>query len=779
MVKVLKRNGKSMKFNSMKIFNAVKSAMADSKSGFDAMLCGEIMMEAQERINNLDKDMVKVDEIQNIVEEVLFDKADKEVYTRYAVYRHERNQHRNSPEKKEYKLLDDEFISDYKHDDNPIKSELGKFVYNRTYSRFLPNEGRREMWWETARRAIEYNCSLAPTPKEEAQELFDNVYNLRQFPSGRTLWVGGTPVATDYPMSNFNCSFTVIDNFESFKDLFYLLMLGSGVGVRILKSDVAKLPNVRTDYEIIHEEYVHETDKKDNTSFIPLSNETIKIKIGDSKEGWKQAIGYYFELLYSHEFKHIKTIIFNYNFVRPKGEKLVTFGGTASGYESLKNMFVKINKVIENSEGKLRPIHCLDIANIIGENVVSGGVRRTAEIVLIDADDTECIEAKSNLYTQVGGEWQIDKNIKHRQMSNNSIFYQEKPTREQLHWNFEQIKTTGEPAFVNQVAMLKRRQNAEGVNPCGEIILDSKQQCNLVTINVCSCVKDDNTLDYELLYRVQWLSARMALRMTCVDLELPEWSNNQQRDRLTGCSMTGWQDMVNAVKLTKEDEAELLRELKRIAREASEEYADELGIEHPILITTTKPEGTISQIPTVSSGVHYSHSPYFIRRVRISATDPLCKVCEELGYPVFPEVGQDEKTCVTKYVEFPVKAPEGKTKFDVTAIEQLEEYKMFMDNYVEHNCSITVTVRPNEWESVEQWMWDNWDDVVGISFLALNDEDHQHEAMPYEAIDEEEYNRRVAEMKPFISSLISKYEVEEMELDIGNESCATGACPTR
>lgn len=266
--------------------------------------------------------------------------------------------------------------------------------------------------------------------------------------------------------------------------------------------------------------------------------------------------------------------------------------------------------------------------------------------------------------------------------------------------------------------------------------------------------------------------------MTFLELELHDWDVKQKRDRLVGCSLTGWQDMVNATKMTKEQEVQLLRELKEVAHQAIEDYAQQLGAEKSLLITTVKPEGTLSQLPTVSSGAHYSHSPYFIRRVRVNAQDPVLKVCEELGYPIFPEVGQDKLNPKTKVVEFPVKSPEGTTKYDVSAIEQLENYKMFMENYVDHNCSITVHVRDNEWEDVEQWMWDNWDVAIGVSFLALDD--NFYELLPYESCTKEEYEKRQSEMKPFLPSLISKYETEMIEADdIVDAECSTGSCPIR
>jgi ribonucleoside-diphosphate reductase alpha chain/ribonucleoside-triphosphate reductase len=562
-------------------------------------------------------------------------------------------------------------------------------------------------------------------------------------------------------------------------------MVGSGVGVRVLKSDAEKLPLIRTDIEIIHESYtpVPKTVRQDSTSLEFLKNHTVKITIGDSKEGWVQSLDYFIRVFYSTEYRKITTIILNYDHVRSKGEKLKTFGGTASGHSSMKNMFVKIDKIVQKAKArsttnkvKLKPIDCLDIANIIGENVVVGGVRRTAEIVLIDQDDKDCIMAKSDLYKKVDEKWIIDQEIAHRQMSNNSIYYTRKPTREQLHWHLQQMRYSGEPGWVNEEAGAKRRPNFAGVNPCAEILLDSKGLCNLTTLNVMAFVSEGK-LDYKGLIEAQKLSARAGYRMTCTELEIPEWDAVQQRDKLLGCSLTGWQDMVNALNMDKVDQEKLLGDLKVAARKAANEYAEELGQKEPLLITTIKPEGTLSLLPVVSSGVHFSHSPYFVRRIRISSDDPLTKVCEELGFPVFPEVGQDNETCTTKVVEFPVKVPDGRTKDDVSALEQLEIYKMFMTHYVEHNCSITVHVRDNEWDAVEEWVWNNWEDTVALSFLSF--EDNFYELLPFEAITEKEYNERVKEMKPFIPSLISKYEREEVVYDIGNEGCEGGVCPVR
>ncbi len=782
---VIKRNSSVVKYSTDKIKSAIILAMSETKDGIDDILATQISESVEQTLKTYSSPF-SVSIIQDTVEEKLMESSRKDVAKKYILYRYERDRSREKRSKiTQNRILSDAFISKYKHMTSPMQ-QLGSFVYYRTYSRWLPEENRREYWWETVRRAVEYNCSLVPTTREEAEKLFDNIFHLRQFLSGRTFWVGGTTVSKNYPMSNYNCAFQVIDNFGAFKDLFYLLMIGSGVGVRVLKDDVKKLPKVRADFEVIHEAFtpIPTNQREDSTSLVFSHNNVCKIVIGDSKEGWTQALDNFLKLVYSSEYRNVNTIVINYNNVRPKGERLKSFGGTASGHESIKNMFLKIVKVIkkravydEHRFVKLRPIDCLDIANIIGENVVVGGVRRTAEIVLVDADDKECIEAKSDLYKQIDGQWIVDQEIIHRQMSNNSIYYTQKPERETLHWQIEQMRYSGEPGWVNEIAGSKRRPNMNGVNPCGEILLDSQGLCNLTTINVYAFVCDDGSIDYDGLFEAQRLSARAGYRMTCVDLEIPEWNNVQQRDKLTGCSLTGWQDMVNKATLTRDEQGNVLRQLRETAKDAIDEYASEIGQNPSLLVTTVKPEGTLSQLPTVSSGVHYSHSPYYIRRVRISASDPLVKVCEELNYPIYPEVGQTFETCTTKVIEFPVKAPEGITKYDVSAIEQLENYQLFMENYVDHNCSITIHVRDHEWDDVEEWVYQKWDDIVAVSFLSLDDNFYQ--LLPYEAISEEEYNERISQMRPFVPALLSKYESNEQELDLGNDGCESGVCPIR
>lgn len=275
-------------------------------------------------------------------------------------------------------LLREEFLKSYP-DFPPHMENLAKLVYYRTYSRWLLEEGRRETWKETCARAVEYNCSLAPTSAYEAQRLFDNMFNLKQFISGRSLWIGGSEASKKTKLANFNCSFVVIDSIKSLCDLFYMLMVGTGVGVRILPSDVNELPRFRQNVILHHQYNKHSTKQKgrENT-YVETDGDMCIIHIGDSKEGWVDALKAYLLCLVNHDAPcHI---MLDYTEIRVKGATLSKFGGTASGYESIMDMFTKIHEVIQHGKysslpvhGKLRPIHCLDICNLIGQNVVVGG----------------------------------------------------------------------------------------------------------------------------------------------------------------------------------------------------------------------------------------------------------------------------------------------------------------------------------------------------------------------------------------------------------------------
>jgi len=741
-------------------------------------------------------------------------------------------------------LLKKKFLDLYP-DQPEHMNELSSFVFYRTYSRWLNDKGRRETWKEAVARAVEFNMSLAlkqfeknnyviPMDKvqKEAETLFDNIFNLRQFLSGRTHWVGGadTGIGNKFPLANFNCSFIEIKKWTDLCELFYLLLVGTGVGFKVTKSNIANLPPIRTDFELLHSEYkpVSKKERLENTRFNIMENGYAKIYIGDSKEGWVRALHYFLLLITNPDYDRIKHIKISYNSVRPKGERLKTFGGTASGHEPLKEMFDGFYKIIKNELDPLlapmekvdeihaaaRPIHIIDMCNLIGANVVVGGVRRTAEIALFDADDWECILAKYG----INGIYDWDRHISigehleklnvkptwwdnitktsrislnHRRMSNNSICFTEKPTREYLHTIFEIMQGEGEPGFTNLEAAQKRRPNVKGFNPCVEVLIDSRGVCNLTTVNVMSFVKpatDDKvaTLDFQGLMQAQALSTRAAIRMTCIDLELPDWDKVHKRDRLTGVSLTGWKDAMSALGYTEEQEINLMKFLRDVAHDEALRYAHILRIPNPLLITTIKPEGTLSQIANgVSSGLHKSYAPYYIRRIRINAQDPLAKVAKDLGWIIHAEVGTPGETeeerllnARTLVIDFPCKSETKSCANDQDVVEQFNTYFNFQRNYTDHNSSNTITVNPDEWSTCEEIVWNNWNEFIGVSFLAKDG--GTYELAPYEEITKEQYEELKEKMQPFNPTLLLQYETSETETDIENmEACSLGVCPIR
>ena len=328
-----------------------------------------------------------------------------------------------------------------------------------------------------------------------------------------------------------------------------------------------------------------------------------------------------------------------------------------------------------------------------------------------------------------------------------------------------------------------------------EIILDSYGVCNLTTINVdkfVSLVDGVYQLDVKGLIKAQQLSSRIGLRMTLVELELPHWNEVQERDRLVGTSMTGWQDAIAKLDYTDKEEELLLQLLRGVSRKEVDRYAKELRISTPLLATTVKPEGTLSQVAGgVSSGLHMSHSPFYVRRIRINSNDPLVKVALDLGWKIHAEVGtlgfMEEADLATPeaineartlVIDFPVNSGSKRTKDDVSVEEQFATYFRFQKHYTEHNSSNTITVKPGEWEKAEEIVFENCDDFVGVSFLSHDG--GTYKLAPYEAISEEEYHERKNSMTPFDVSLLRKYEESETEADLDDmESCESGICPIR
>ncbi len=719
--------------------------------------------------------------------------------------------------------LTDDFVDQYKKKQAPFGGNgLGQFVYLRTYSRWDDEAMRREEWHETVRRVVEYSMKLYQGPAtkselvKEAEFMYDNMFNLRIFPAGRTMWIGGTEAERKFGTANFNCAFVVIDSISAFVDAFHLLMVGCGVGFRILPDDVNKLPRFNTKIAVAHKPYhgkVKEERIENTLVFEDNDNPTkisVLIVVGDSKAGWVDALKCYLSAMQRNE---VESIMINYDSVRPAGEELKTFGGRASGHVALKKMFRSIHETISNSDGKLSPLNALDILNFIGKNVVVGGVRRTSEIALFDINDADVLNAKVDLWTPGSKNYGNDQ----RSMSNNSVFFNERPSKETLLDIFSRILNNGEPGFVNAEAARKRRPNFQGLNPCAEILLDNHGVCNLTEVNMMAFITD-TSYDRSALENAVRLATRIGLRQTNVTLDLPDWDVTQKRDRLTGVSLSGIMDFESARGWDKLDElqytaasyysqplsissplAELLDELREIANQEAIHYAKEMRVPTPLLCTTIKPSGTISKMPMISSGAHRSRAPYFIRRVRITASDPLAKVMLDAGYPVYPSVISDGPTeeqlkamkpfelaqhlaaSDTWVIEFPIKTTTSTKSSEEPAIYQLGRYLDLQRYWTDHNTSITIEFAPDEVNDLVDMLLENWDDYVAVSFMPKDTTAYPQ--LPEEVITEEEYNERANKLAQInmndIIEILKDTERENKMSELLDADCAGGSCPVR
>jgi adenosylcobalamin-dependent ribonucleoside-triphosphate reductase len=690
-------------------------------------------------------------------------------------------------------FLSKQFLSKYEGI-SPFKNAMSEFVYLRTYSRWLEEEKRRETWLETCERVVNYSFKLYSGHKTheelipEAEKMFDDVFNLRYLPAGRTLWVGGTPIIDHVSEANFNCSFTAIEKIGDIKDLFFLLMVGTGVGFSVEKKYISKLPKFNPNIKLTIQPYTEKpADQRiEQTSYDSDVDGTASLIIGDSREAWANGLEAFLNQMTDGS---LKEIIVNVDNVRPKGERLKRFGGKASGPEPYVQMLAKIHEVVSSTDGTLKPVDVLDICNIAAENVVAGGVRRSAELAMVDADEDEAIYAKK-------GYWLTGKY--HRAMSNNSIAFWEKPTKEYLGKLVDSIKESYEPGFINAKAANARRPWFSGVNPCSEILLTNKGFCNLSTVFAPAFVNEKNELElYELEKSVR-ASARHCLRVTNVDISLKEWDKNQKRDRLLGVNLTGVEDAFDRCGIKPEKRGYIFNLLRSAANDEATKYAKEMRVPTPLLVTTIQPGGTLSQLNAsgpCSPGFHKSFAPFIKRTVRISSHDALAKTVLKQGYKVYPDpmsgissaefeamTPQQQKKCLstvaTWVVVFGIKTGAKMQAADESAISQLERYKQYLQDYADHNVSSTIQVGDEEWDQVIDWIHENWDNYIGVSFQ--NKSNDKYDLPPYEAVTEEEYNKIMESCPPIDHDLLNKIENGHFSADddLGND-CAGGACPIR
>jgi len=618
-----------------------------------------------------------------------------------------------------------------------FKNQVSEFIYKRTYSRWLEEENRREDWPETIERFISFIISERPDiPEKTVNKIRKYMTEFAVMPSMRFLWAAG-PAAKFDNTCIYNCSFAKINCVEAFAECLYILMCGTGFGFSVEKEEVEKLP-------VIPE--------------IKSGRGMEKIPIFDSKAGWADSVKMLMNNLYDGQ-----NIYFDYSIIRPEGARLNTMGGRASGPQPLVKLHDFIRETMHNAQGrKLTTLEAHDICNQIAEIVVVGGVRRSSQISLSDVEDKDMRHAK---------EWPFP--IK-RAMANNSAIFREKPTAAQFlkEWAALALSGTGERGIFNLDSAQKKAPSRryapliQGTNPCGEIMLRDMEFCNLSEV----VVRAEDDLD-SLLDKVEtatWLGV-IQTTFTYFPYLRKEWKKNCDVERLLGVSLTGQMDNPSIMN------SEALKALKSRVIRISRKAAKLLGINVPVATTCVKPSGTVSQLVDSASGVHPRYSEYYIRRYRIAARDPLFKLMRDSGIKASPEVGQKKKDATTWVLEFPVKSPEGcLTRKDLTALDQLKHYKNLQHNWCEHNASMTVYVRDDEWFEVGNWVYQNWDIINGVSFLPYDG--GKYELAPYEEIDARTYERLIKKLPRIDYKQLSKYELDDNTQGKAEYACVGDKC---
>ena len=623
-----------------------------------------------------------------------------------------------------------------------------EYIHLSRYARYRYEDNRRETWNETVDRFFDFfkghlkeQCDYNFTDKA-IDPIKSAVLDLKVMPSMRCLMTAGEALKREN-VAGYNCSYIAVDTLRAFDELLYVLMNGTGVGFSVERQYVTKLP-------LINEEF-YDTD-------------TVII-VSDSKLGWAKALRELIFLLAAGQVPQ-----WNLSRIRPAGAPLKTFGGRASGPEPLEDLFKFCVNIFREAAGrKLTSLEAHDICCKIAEVVVVGGVRRSALISLSNLSDDRMRHAKA-------GRW-WESNVQ-RALANNSACYTEKPDMGIFmeEWKSLYESKSGERGMFNrhaaqtQAGKNGRRDAAHefGTNPCSEIILRDREFCNLSEV-----VVRENDTEETLIEKVKLATIIGTLQSTLTNFRYlnRKWSENCEEERLLGVSLTGIMDNALTNGKTK-GLGELLRKLRQAAVDANLQWSKKLGIPQSAAITCVKPSGTVSQLVDSASGIHARHNPYYIRTVRADKKDPLAKMMYDAGFPVEDDVTKPDHTWV---FSFPVKGPKnGIYRKDLTAVEQLELWKVYQENWCEHKPSITVSVKEEEWMGVGAWCYENFDMMSGVSFLPFSD--HTYRQAPYQDCDKQKYETLLKELPVADWSKLSEYEEKDMTAGSQELACSADGC---
>ena len=632
-----------------------------------------------------------------------------------------------------------------------LPTSYQEFIHLSRYSRWLPDKKRRETWDETIKRYFDFfqdylkeNCNYTLKSKLR-EELETAVLNLRVMPSMRCLMTAGEALKREN-IAGYNCSYIAISRVQSFDEILYVLMNGTGVGFSVERQYITQLPMVAEEF--------HPSD--------------IVINVPDSKLGWAKAYKEFLGLLWIGQIPK-----WDLSKIRPAGSPLKTFGGRASGSEPLNSLMNFTINTLKGAAGRrLSSIECHDIVCKIAEVVVVGGVRRSALISLSNLSDDRMRHAKS-------GQWWNDN--PQRALANNSACYTEKPDMGIFmdEWRALYESKSGERGIFNRQSANKQvertgRRIVEGyefgTNPCSEILLRDREFCNLSEV-----VVRVNDTEESLLEKVRLATILGTFQSTLTNFKYVSsmWRKNCEEERLLGVSLTGIMDSRITNGKSNKDLVKLLEGLKNKSIEVNKEFAKELGINQSTSVTCIKPSGTVSQLVDAASGIHARHNPYYIRTVRGDKKDPLTKLMTEVGFPVEDDEMNPSHTVV---FSFPMKVDRSAVfRTDLTAIEQLDLWKIYQEHWCEHKPSVTISVKENEWMEVGAWVYKNFDQMSGVSFLPFSE--HTYRQAPYQDCDREQYEKLLKVMPKNVDwGQLSKYETVDTTVASQELACANGLC---
>ena len=635
---------------------------------------------------------------------------------------------------------------------NYLPTSYQEFIHLSRYSRWLPDKERRETWDETVKRYFDFftehlkdmhNYKLTKVLREELEEA---VLTLQIMPSMRCLMTAGEALKREN-IAGYNCSYVAVDKPSAFDEILYVLMNGTGVGFSVERQYVNELPSVADEF--------HPSD-------------TV-IVVADSKLGWAKAFKELVGMLYIGQIPR-----WDMSKIRPAGSPLKTFGGRASGPEPLEALFNFTATTFQNAAGrKLSSIECHDVVCKIADVVVVGGVRRSALISLSNVSDDRMRAAKH-------GQWWTTE--PQRSLANNSACYTEKPDIGIFmdEWKALYESKSGERGIFNrESAAIMASKNGRrevngydfGTNPCSEIILRNREFCNLSEV----VVRPTDTRE-TLLEKVHLATILGTFQSTLLNFKYVSaaWKNNCEEERLLGVSLTGIMDnkLLNS-KGPNQTLPCILQDLRNESVKTNAEFAKKLGIPQSSAITCVKPSGTVSQLVDAASGIHARHNPYYIRTVRGDKKDPLTKMMKDAGFPVEDDQMNPSHTAV---FSFPMKC-NGTSVFrtDMTAIEQLELWKIYQDNWCEHKPSVTISVKEDEWLEVGAWVYKHFDYMSGVSFLPFSE--HTYTQAPYQDCKEEDYEALLKNMPKNVEwSKLAEYEKTDMTMASQELACSAGFC---